>query len=253
MLAIKSALPDKSISHFVHSFWMLENKTGKDIPSTVLPNGMVDLTMMKMKGEDWQLFLRGIDTVPNKVTITEGTKIFTIGFKLLAVEYVLGNSIKELLNDGKNLADGFWRFGKSDLRNLETFCKKSTQKIKSISPENIDNRKRKLFELIYSSQGSVTVKELSAKSYWSSRQINRYFNDHFGISTKGYCKLLRLGASFKHISEGKLSPEQNFTDQNHFIKEIKKYAGVTPKELSKNKDDRFIDITAIKNFPSKND
>ena len=130
------------------------------------------------------------------------------------------------------------------------WCKKVTQKIKSIAPENIDNRKKKLFELIYSSNGSITVKELSEKVYWSSRQINRYFNQQFGISLKAYCNILRFGASFKHISEGKLFPEQNFTDQNHFIKEIKKYAGVTPKELSKNKDDRFIDITAIKKFPS---
>ena len=96
----------------------------------------------------------------------------------------------------------------------------------------------------------MTVKELSEKVYWSSRQINRYFNQQFGISLKAYCNILRFGSSFKHISEGKLFPEQNFTDQNHFIKEIKRYAGVTPKELSKNKDGRFINIAAIKKFPS---
>ncbi len=81
-------------------------------------------------------------------------------------------------------------------------------------------------------------------------QINRYFNQQFGISLKTYCNILRFGASFKHISEGKLFPEQNLADQNHFIKEIKKFAGVTPKVLSKNKDDRFVNISAIKNFPS---
>jgi AraC-like DNA-binding protein len=98
----------------------------------------------------------------------------------------------------------------------------------------------------------MPVKELSEKVYWSSRQINRYFNQQFGVSLKAYCNILRFSASFKHISEGKLFPGQNFTDQNHFIKETKKYAGVTPKELSKNKNDRFIDITAIKQLPVKN-
>jgi hypothetical protein len=53
-LEIKSALPDHSISYFVHSFWMLENKTGKDIPSTVLPNGVVDLTLMRTDSENWE-------------------------------------------------------------------------------------------------------------------------------------------------------------------------------------------------------
>jgi AraC-like DNA-binding protein len=248
-LIIKSALPDNSISHFVHSFWMLENKTGKDIPSTVLPNGMVDLILIKMNSKNWEIVVRGIDTLPGQVTIAANTKMFSIGLKLLAVEYLLGDSIKDVLNEGRNITGDFWLFERNDLTSFENFCTKATQKIKTISPENIDNRKKKLFELIYSSQGAMTVKELSEKAHWSSRQINRYFNQFFGISLKVYCNILRFGASFKHISEGKLFPEQNFTDQNHFIKEIKKYAGVTPKELSKNKNDQFVNITAIKNFP----
>ncbi|TKK64078.1 helix-turn-helix transcriptional regulator [Ilyomonas limi] len=249
-LNIKSAIPDKSIVHFVHSFWMLENKTGKDVRSTVLPNGMVDLTLMNMKSGNWKLFLRGLDTEPSQVVIEKGTKIFTIGLKLLAVEYLLSESIKHVLNEAQHISNDFWQFEESDMKSLENFCNRATQKINTISFENIDSRKKKLFELIYSSNGSTPVKELSDQVFWSSRQINRYFNQQFGISLKAYCRLLRLGSSFKHISEGKLFPEQAFTDQNHFIKEVKKYAGVTPKELSKNKDDRFIDITAIKNFPS---
>jgi AraC-like DNA-binding protein len=154
-----------------------------------------------------------------------------------------------VLNEGRIITDDFWRFEQNDLRSLETFCRRATQKIQTISVEDIDSRKKKLFELIYSSNGSITVKELSEKVYWSSRQINRYFNQQFGVSLKTYCNILRFGASFKQISEGKLFPEQKFTDQNHFIKEIRKYAGVTPKELSKNENEQFVNITAIKNFP----
>ncbi|HUZ61179.1 MAG TPA: hypothetical protein VMU83_20555 [Hanamia sp.] len=190
---------------------------------------------MKINPGHWEMFLRGIDTEPSQVVIEKGTTIFTIGLKLLAVEYLLGDSIKDVLNEGRNISNDFCQFEESNMSSLENFSNRATKKIKSISTENIDSWKKKLFELIYASNGSMHVKELSQQ---------------FGISLKAYCNILRLGASFKHISEGKLFPEQNFTDQNHFIKEIKKYAGVTPKELSKNKDDRFIDITAIKNFPS---
>ncbi len=252
-LTIQSALPESSISHFVHSFWMLENKTGKDVLSTLLPNGMVDVTLIKMNAGNWQLLVRGIDTMPGKVTIARGTKMYSIGLKLLAVEYLLGDSVKDVLNIGKNISNDFWQFEDDDMKSLKNFCNKATQKIESVSTKSIDNRKKKLFDLIYSSHGSIPVKELSENVYWSSRQINRYFHQQFGISLKAYCSILRFGNSFKHISKGKLFPEHNFTDQNHFIKETKKYAGVTPKELSKNKDDRFIDITAIKTFPDKND
>jgi len=250
MLTIRSALPDHSISHFVHSFWMLENKTGKDFPATLLPNGMVDMALIKMNSENWEITVRGIDTMRSQVMITANTKMFSIGFKLLAVEYLFENSVKDVLNGGKNISNDFWQFTEDDMNCLENFCNKASQKIQTISTESIDSRKKQLFELIYSTKGSMPVKELSEKVYWSSRQINRYFNQQFGISLKAYCNILRFGASFKHISAGKLFPEQNFTDQNHFIKEIKKYAGVTPKKLSKNKDEHFIDLMAIKKLPS---
>ncbi|MBC6113147.1 DUF6597 domain-containing transcriptional factor [Pedobacter fastidiosus] len=248
-LSIQSLLPDDSISHFVHSFWLLENKTGKDIPSTVLPNGMMDLMVIKTNSGNWEMFLRGIDNMPSQVILTADTVMFSIGFKLLAVEYLFGDSIKDVLNEGKSISNDFWQFEATDMTSLENFCNKAVKKIKTIPTESIDNRKKNLFDLIYVSDGSITVKELSEQVYWSSRQINRYFNQQFGISLKTYCNILRFRASFKHISEGKLFPEQNFTDQNHFIKEIKKYAGVTPKELSKNKDERFIDLAVIKKHP----
>lgn len=249
-LTIQSRLPDGSIAHFVHSFWMLENDTGKDVPSTVLPNGMVDWVAVKSQAGNWEVLIRGIDTEPSHVSIRSGTKMFAVGLKLLAVEYLLGVPIKDVLNEGRYMTDAFWQFDPKDLDSLESFCHKATEKIKAVPIENIDDRKKNLFDLIYAHHGSLTVKELSEKVFWSSRQINRYFNDQFGISLKTYCSILRVGESFKHISEGKLFPEQNFTDQNHFIKAIKKYSGVTPKVLSKNKNERFVNITAIKNFPS---
>jgi AraC-like DNA-binding protein len=116
--------------------------------------------------------------------------------------------------------------------------------ISQIKPD-IDSRKQKLFEMIYTSNGALSVKELSEKVYWSSRQINRYFREQFGISLKAYCNILRFKASLQHIKEGKLYPEQDFADQNHFIKEIKKFSGVVPKELFKNQNDRFILLSTL--------
>jgi len=197
-----------------------------------------------------KIILTGLETAPKQRSILPRTFFFDINFKPLGVEYILHTSIADLLNAAKEFENNSWSFNAEDLKDFDAFYNKASNKLNELLPMQIDERKRKLFELIYSSNGEMSVQEISEKVFWSSRQINRYFNEQFGISLKAYCNILRLGASFKHISEGKLFPEQNFTDQNHFIKEIKKYAGVTPKELSKNKDDRFIDITAIKKFPS---
>ncbi|HVI46227.1 MAG TPA: AraC family transcriptional regulator, partial [Chitinophaga sp.] len=95
-------------------------------------------------------------------------------------------------------------------------------------------------DLIYTSNGSLTVQELSDRVAWSRRQINRYFNEQFGISLKAYCNIFRFKASLQQIKEGRLFPELNFADQTHFIKEVKRFSGVSPKELAKNQNGRFI-------------
>lgn len=237
--------PDESLSHFVESFGMLYNTSGSDQKIIVLPDGRIDLLFYQSETEPLQVALLGLETHFKQIALAAKTLIFSINFKLLAAEYIFHATISNLLDGGENLPTDFWNFNADDLTDFDLFCKKASHQIHSLLPTEIDSRKQKLFDLIYSSNGSLSIRELSGKVYWSSRQIARYFNQQFGISLKAYCNILRFRASFKHISEGKLFPEQDFTDQNHFIKNIKKYSGVTPKVLSK--DERFINITAFRN------
>lgn len=43
-LEYKLIKPDKSLSHFVESFWLLRNQSDTDKEIVVLPDGRVDLT-----------------------------------------------------------------------------------------------------------------------------------------------------------------------------------------------------------------
>ena len=150
-----------------------------------------------------------------------------------------------MLDKGTTLPTDFWNFSADDLNDFDLFCEKATQKIKSLLPKDIDERKRKLFDLIYTTNGAISIKELSEKVFWSRQQINRYFNQQFGLSAKAYCNIIRFRSSFQHIKEGKLFPQQNFADQSHFIKEVKKLSGVSPKVLSKNQNERFIQFSLL--------
>lgn len=138
------------------------------------------------------------------------------------------------------MPDGFWDFTVDDLNDFDGFCKKATRKIQSLLPKEIDERKRGLFDLIFATNGEISVRELSEIVFWKERQINQYFNRHFGISLKAYCSILRFQASLSHIKEGKLFPQLNYYDQSHFIKEIKKLSGASPRELFKNENRRFL-------------
>jgi AraC-like DNA-binding protein len=244
-LKYKLIKPDKSLDDFVESFWCLQNLSDNDKQVIVLPDGRIDLFFTKSATEPFHVILLGIETQPEQPTITSKRQTFAISFKPLATEYIFQNTVFNLLDNVKNLPTDFWNFSGDDLNDFDSFCEKATQKIQSLLPKDIDERKRKLFQLIYSSNGALTVQELSEKVFWSSRQINRYFNQQFGLSLKAYCNILRFRASFRHIKEGKLFPQQNFADQPHFIKEVKRLSGVSPKELNKKQHDRFIQFSTL--------
>ena len=141
------------------------------------------------------------------------------------------------------MAKTFWNIDNLPFNDFTSFV---TQ-LSTIISTNIktDNRKIETFNLLFNSFGSLTVEELSNKVFWSSRQINRYFKNSFGLSLKTYANILRCSASYTDIRQGELSPSLNYYDQSHFIKEIKKYTGSNPKELHQNKNDRFLQFYTL--------
>lgn len=238
------AKPDNPLADFVYCFSSIQNLA--DIhEGVIIPNGKVDLAFYKTTDNQFRIVLTGLETKPKLISQQLISTYFAISFNPLAVEYILHDSIAGILNAEKILPDNFWDFNVEDLNNFESFCKKATQKIQSVLPEKIDGRKQELFELIFTTNGEISVKELSKKVFWSARQINQYFTQQFGLSLKAYCNILRFQGSLSHIKEGKLFPQLNFYDQSHFIKEIKKLSGSSPKELYKNKNSRFLQFAVI--------
>ena len=237
--------PEIILSDFVERFYLVVNNSEFDKEMVVIPDGRIDLFFLLSDKEPITCTLLGLETKPSAVTFSSKIKIWGISFNLLAIEYIFNSSIANILNNAKQLPANFWDVTDEDLTNFKSFCNKISNRILENLKPDIDNRKQKLFNLIYSTNGSLTVKEYSESVFWSSRQINRYFNQTFGLSLKAYCNILRFRASFQQIKEGKLFPEQNFSDQAHFTREVKKLAGVVPKELSKNKNDRFVQFSSL--------
>ncbi|OQP54207.1 transcriptional regulator [Niastella koreensis] len=243
-LIVEYVKPNPSISFFVESFWMLHNDSGEDMNVVIVPDGRIDLFFSRSATEPFHISLMGLSTQPEQPVIAAGTLIFAVSFNLPATEYIFHRTVEA--DNAAFLPIDFWGFSADDLTDFNQFCKKTAQKIQELLPAEIDNRKQQLFELLYASNGAITVKELAQKVFWSSRQMNRYFNQQYGISLKAYSDILRFRASFKHISEGKLFPEQNFADQSHFIKAVKKLSGVSPSALHRNKNGRFVQFSTLR-------
>lgn len=244
-ITYQSQKPDAALAHWVESFWFLHNDTNEGKTITIVPDGRVDLFFSKSNTEPFHVALLGLESGPSNTVIAPQTTMFSVSFKLLAVEYLLQQSVAPLLNYGALLPKDFLGILADGFQDFEDFCNRASHRLTELIPAKIDERKLQLFELIYSSNGGLTVQEMADRVHWTSRQLNRYFNQWFGISLKAYCNILRFRASFLQIKEGKFFPEQNFADQAHFIREVKKYTGVVPKALNKNKNDRFIQFSTL--------
>ncbi|MDO7846984.1 AraC family transcriptional regulator [Hymenobacter sp. M29] len=237
--------PPPALAEFVESFWLLINHSDAGQPVVLIPDGRVDTFFSHSATEPYHVMLRGLDGRPGAQAIPARITTFAISWKLLAVEYLLPVRLASLLDGGCYLPPDFLGMTAADLGDFDACCAKATARIAQLIPPEIDARKRRLFDLLYASDGALTVEALAKAAGWSSRQINRYFTQMFGLSLKNYANILRFRASLPQLEAGRLFPEENFADQAHFIREIKKYAGVVPKELARNEGDRFIQLSAL--------
>ncbi len=235
--------PDPTLADYVNSFWMLTNQADQPKPIVVLPDGRIDLTWSFYATPSLQLRLAGLTTHPAQASFPPRTTIFGVNLTLLAAEYLLERSVANLLNDSASLPASFWGINQVDFAQFEPFCVALSSTMRARLVPSIDPRKRNLFRLLETTNGSITVRAMAEQVGWSSRQINRYFTQYIGLPLKAYCTILRFRATFGQLKAGNLFPEGNFTDQAHFIKDVRRFASVRPKELLHNENDRFIQFS----------
>ncbi|WP_432412467.1 DUF6597 domain-containing transcriptional factor [Rasiella sp. SM2506] len=237
--------PNEILKEYIRCFWWLDNDSSENLNYTILPDGFFDIIVHFDKYKYKGTVLTGLYTKEVEVVIPPNHQLFGIQFKLQAAEYVFNNSIAPLLNSEKKMPDSFWNLNSFEFsENIDTIDDLSSIISQEVTKENnLDDRKLHLFKLLNQTKGNESVRYFTETLFWSSRQINRYFNKMFGLSLKSYCNILRCSASFKDIKKGDLL--SNYYDRSHFNKEIKKYTNHTPKNLSNNKNDRFLQISII--------
>lgn len=239
---------DGYLSNFVKCFWTSETLT-KSSDYTILPDGYFDLIVEIKNKKISSVKLTGIWTIPIDIKTEIHTVIFAVRFKPLAIELLENINLKALLNSSINLRTDFIGIDKLAFDNFKDFCKHIEHYLKTRieKTKTVSDLKIRLFNEIFKKE-VFKVQELSEKIFWTSRQINRYFNLTFGLSLKEYLNIIRCNQTFKDISKNRHTLQSNYFDQSHFIKEIKKFTGATPTELKKNENDRFLQLSTIKSF-----
>src|SRR5665213_2009767 len=137
---------------------MLANHSDDDKNIALLPDGSIDILFSYSDKEPFNAMLMGLDSEASQIIFSAKTVIVGISFKLLALEYILETSITRQLP--QQMPDDFWDISIHDLDNFENFINKVSEKMHNIlKGKKVEEKKLKLFEHLYSSNGSMTVKE----------------------------------------------------------------------------------------------
>lgn len=97
----------------------------------------------------------------------------------------------------------------------------------------------KVVEKLYKNPKEQTVTDIAKKFGYNERHLYRVFKINYGISPKVLLNTLRLHLCLTLILEKDMNLIDianlcGFYDQSHFIKEIKKYTGISPLKIIEN-------------------
>ncbi len=92
-------------------------------------------------------------------------------------------------------------------------------------------------KLIYQTNGTIRIKELSQKLLISQSPFEKRFRKVVGTTAKKFASIVRFNAVLDNLTQTKtlteICYENNFFDQAHFIKDFKQYTGDTPENFKR--------------------
>jgi AraC-like DNA-binding protein len=168
--------------------------------------------------------------------------VFGVRFKPEGFLQLFGTPLAELYN---NVVDAGSFLSKSDTPIVERIQEAPDHKARiflmeaflhnqlaRFNPES--NCFTEALRQIRSKHGNFTHATLEKKLQVGERQLQRMFKDNLGLSPKSYFRIMRFRQAYDSVMAQKevdwieLTYSLGYSDQSHFIRDFKEFAGVTP-------------------------
>lgn len=103
----------------------------------------------------------------------------------------------------------------------------------SLVPTATANPIKQQLDLIFSTNGMLTVAEMATAAGISERQLERLFKKYIGLSPKYYARIIRFNYIFELIKSkqhtwAEVVYQSGYYDQSHFIRNFKAFTGEDP-------------------------
>lgn len=145
---------------------------------------------------------------------------------IVKLEDVLDKHLTEQINEAVNTA--------SRISVMEAFLLK-----RRLAIAEAEDSLPSICQYIFSNKGMLGIGDIEKKFHIHCRQLERKFQRQVGVSPSHYIRVARFreildllqDKNFPKLTE--IAYELDFSDQSHFIKQVKSFSGHTPGQLKK--------------------
>lgn len=252
-MSYKEFLPEKKLEHIIDKLWIFDNKK-KETTSRILPDCSMDIIFnfgnafysghysSKINNND--IIITGMMTDFLDLSYDSDIKLFGIRFKPLGINYFLNIDFNNIKNDSIRLEHIFSSYYYSLLKNIFFFenpediinyFQKTLLQILDVYNYSIDSDVVQAVTKIYR-QPNIPIQSVIKDIHITQRQLEIKFKRDIGINMKEFSNINRFINTRKEILLSKknlteIALDNGYYDSSHFIKEIKKYSGLSPKKL----------------------
>ena len=266
--------PHRDLESLVKFYWTLEIPFDpKNAKQMVVPDGCIEMTFNL--GDKIKRFISETDFILNTNAMVMGQR--TKSYYILPVGNVdtiaicfypygfanfVNTPLEKLVDKETPITE---LFGPDEANKLEQQIANATnteQRIEIIenfllnklNEENtISNIVKSTVDTLLKTNGSTSINAILKDDLSKRRQLERHFKKQIGISPKQLGKAIRLQAILQKLLNQKsdtltdIAYENEYFDQNHFIKDFKELVGITPKQFSENENMALSNLFYKKN------
>ena len=231
----------QGISHF-YTYYV----KGKTEMRSV-PDGCIDLSF-EYNGAEMRPYARGTPTEYRIEQRPVFREVFGVRFMPGVQPALLNVTMRELFNQRVLITEDMLRGGdtawlgkiaaETDFyQRIRVFLETYTRAEKRMEkPYGKKELVLSVKQMVYASDGRIKIAELEEKTGYTVRYINKVFIEEMGFSPKIFCKIIQFQRALEFLNYGEpdkmtdAAVDLGYYDQSQFIRDFKKYAGITPKE-----------------------
>jgi AraC-like DNA-binding protein len=255
-------IPHKNLESLVKFYWTLEVPFDANNPKQkIVPDGCIEMTFNL--GDKIKKYITDDDFIINADATVMGqrTKSFYIEpvghvntIAICFYPYGFANftntPLEQLVDKETPIAEVFEQREANELEQQIIRATNTQQRIELIETfllhklnqkNTISNIVKLTVDALLKTNGSTSINAILKDDSAKRRQLERHFKKQIGISPKQLSKVIRLQATLQMLLQQHperltdIAYENEYFDQNHFIKDFKEFVGITPKAFLDNK------------------